>query len=93
MAEDKFNAFIDESGNLNVGFQTSDSRLVERVNTPPEVLGTSPVTYVDVLFDRLPDQDGCNFIDCVDENGQGINAGEWIKREDGTVALRIITLR
>jgi len=45
--------------------------------------------YLDVLFDGFPGPDSCKFIDVVDENGHGVNAGEWLKRGNGTVALRI----
>jgi len=39
------------------------------------------------VFDRMPDQDGCTFIECETEEGASINAGEWRDRPDGLVEL------
>lgn len=47
-------------------------------------------TYVDVLFDGPPGPTPGRFIDCIDQDGRGVNAGEWIDLGDGTWALRII---
>lgn len=48
--------------------------------------------YIDVVFDRLPDQDGANFIEVEDMKGASIKVGEWWARQDGTVALRISSI-
>jgi hypothetical protein len=49
------------------------------------------VKYLDITLDRFPDPPtgDCKFIDCHDETGASVNAGEWVHHEDGTVSLRI----
>lgn len=39
------------------------------------------------VFDRMPDQDGCTFIEVENEDGQSVNAGDWRLRADGLVEL------
>lgn len=39
------------------------------------------------VFDRMPDQHGCTFIECETEEGASINAGEWRIRADGLAEL------
>src|SRR6185295_1396342 len=39
------------------------------------------------VFDRMPDQYGCTFIECETEEGASINAGEWRNRPDGLAEL------
>lgn len=39
------------------------------------------------VFDRMPDQDGCIFIEVENAEGQSVCAGEWRGRDDGLVEL------
>jgi uncharacterized coiled-coil protein SlyX len=39
------------------------------------------------VFDRMPDQDGCTFVEVEKESGESICAGEWRDRADGLVEL------
>lgn len=39
------------------------------------------------VFDRMPDQDGCTFVEVENEEGQSVNAGEWRLRDDGLAEL------
>lgn len=48
---------------------------------------SNQISVVHFVCDRIPDQNGCIFIECEDENGNSINAGEWRLRGDGLVEL------
>jgi hypothetical protein len=39
------------------------------------------------VFDRMPDQNGCTFVEVENEEGQSVNAGEWRLRDDGLADL------
>lgn len=39
------------------------------------------------VFDRLPDEKGCTFIEVEDSTGASINAGQWEIRADGLAQL------
>lgn len=45
--------------------------------------------YVDVVFDGPPAAESGRFVECEDESGRSVNAGEWIDRGNGLWALRI----
>jgi hypothetical protein len=47
------------------------------------------MSYIDIVFERMPDHEGANFIEVEDASGASIRAGKWLLREDGYVALRI----
>lgn len=47
----------------------------------------SEVKSLMFVFDRMPDQDGCTFIEVENAEGQSICAGEWRNRDDGLVEL------
>lgn len=47
------------------------------------------MTHIDIVFDRLPDADGANFVEVEDASGASIKIGEWVTRPDGYVALRV----
>lgn len=49
--------------------------------------------YIDVLFDGPPGPESGRFVEVNDPEGKSINAGDWIQREDGLWALRIVILR
>lgn len=51
------------------------------------------LTYLDVLFDGPPSHESGCFVEVNDPSGKSVNAGEWIKRDDGLWALRIALLR
>lgn len=42
-----------------------------------------------IVCDRIPDQDGCIFIECEDEVGVSAGAGIWRGRPDGLSELVI----
>lgn len=44
------------------------------------------------MCDSLPGPDGCRFIESENDNGESIQAGEWVERKDGLVSLRITRL-
>lgn len=46
-------------------------------------------TVVNFVCDRLPDQDGCRFIELENDRGESVGAGEWHHRDDGLVELRV----
>lgn len=48
-------------------------------------------TVVNFVCDRLPDQDGCRFIELENDRGESVGAevGEWHRRDDGLVELRV----
>lgn len=50
--------------------------------------GSAP-GYVDVVFDGPPSAESGRFVECEDETGASISAGEWIDRGNGLWALRI----
>ena len=57
-------------------------------NTPAEVPGGRD--FMDIVFDSWPvGHESARFIEVEDANGKSINAGDWIKRKDGYVVLRI----
>ena len=39
------------------------------------------------VFDRMPDQDGCVFVEVESAEGHSVCAGEWRERPDGLVEL------
>lgn len=43
---------------------------------------------IDIVFDRKPGHEGATFIDVEDADGKSIEFGLWIRRTDGTIALR-----
>lgn len=45
--------------------------------------------FIDIVFDGPPSHESGRFVESEDENGHGINAGEWIDRGNGLWALRI----
>ena len=45
--------------------------------------------FIDVVFDGPPGPESGRFVECEDETGRSINAGEWIDRGNGLWALRI----
>jgi hypothetical protein len=47
----------------------------------------SEVKSLMFVFDRMPDQDGCTFIEVENAEGQSVCAGEWRDRDDGLVEL------
>lgn len=46
-------------------------------------------SFIDIVFDGPPEHKAGRFVEVEDEQGQSINAGEWIQRPDGYWALRI----
>jgi len=46
--------------------------------------------YIDIVFDGPPNAIAGRFVEVENENGAGINFGEWVHREDGYWALRFI---
>jgi hypothetical protein len=47
------------------------------------------MTYVDFVFDKLPDHVPPTFIEVENEDGASINFGNWLVRDDGYAVLRI----
>lgn len=47
---------------------------------------------INIIFDGPPSHESGRFIEVEIDNGKSINAGEWIKRDDGLWALRITAL-
>jgi hypothetical protein len=45
--------------------------------------------YADIVFDGPPGHEAGRFVEVEDGAGRSINAGEWIKRDDGLWALRL----
>lgn len=48
-----------------------------------------PVNFVDVVMSGFPDHEPPHFIELENESGHSIQYGEWIKRPDGQVVLRL----
>lgn len=46
------------------------------------------IATIDIIFDAPPGPESGRFVE-VERDGKSINAGEWIKRDDGYWALRI----
>ena len=44
--------------------------------------------YIDFVMTVLPGPEG-EFVELEDDQGHGLNLGEWVKRDDGLFALRI----
>lgn len=59
----------------------------------PGMVDTRATDVIDIVFDRLPDHDGANFIETEDKHGHGVKVGEWVTRPDGHAALRIEVVR
>lgn len=47
------------------------------------------MSHIDIVFDRFPDAEGADFIEVENSDGASIKFGEWVQREDGTVAIRL----
>ena len=47
---------------------------------------------INIIFDGPPSYESGRFVECEDDSGCGIHAGEWIERPDGMWALRITAL-
>lgn len=47
------------------------------------------MSYVDIVFDKLPGPDGSTFIEVENDKGEGIRLGEWVSRPDGYAVLRL----
>lgn len=50
----------------------------------------APVAVLHFVCDRIPDQNGCTFIECENSEGSSINAGEWVMRPDGLAQLVVL---
>lgn len=42
-----------------------------------------------IVCDQIPSNNGCVFVECEDETGSSIRAGEWRERDDGLAELVI----
>ncbi len=47
---------------------------------------------INVIFDGPPSHESGRFVEVETDDGKGIHAGEWLKRDDGLWALRIDAL-
>lgn len=47
------------------------------------------IATIMVVFDGPPGHESGRFVEVEDEQGHGINIGEWEKREDGYYALKL----
>ncbi len=47
---------------------------------------------INIIFDGPPSHRSGRFVEVETDDGESINAGDWIKRDDGLWALRIIAL-
>lgn len=47
---------------------------------------------INIIFDGPPSNVSSRFVEVETDDGKGVNAGEWIKRDDGYWALRITEL-
>jgi len=47
---------------------------------------------IDIVFDGPPSHVSGRFVEVEDEQGRGINVGEWIQRADGYWVLRFTAL-
>jgi len=45
-------------------------------------------TYIDIVFDGPPDHESGRFVEVENHEGEGMNFGDWVEREDGLWALR-----
>lgn len=54
-----------------------------------DLMRSSDQQYVDIVFDRLPDAEGANFVEVENHEGASILFGTWVQREDGYAALRV----
>ena len=59
------------------------------IAAPFSNVGSLVKKYIDVVFDDGPGPETGRFVECEDPAGKSINAGTWIKREDGYWVLRI----
>lgn len=59
----------------------------------PGMVDTRATDVIDIVFDRLPDHVGANFIETEDAHGRGVTVGKWVTRPDGRAALRIEVVR
>jgi len=57
------------------------------MNNENERPGLAEATELRFVFDRMPDQNGCIFIEVENEHGAGVKAGEWRIRPDGLAEL------
>lgn len=48
-----------------------------------------PKRTLHLVFDRMPDHDGANFIEAEDAAGRSVRAGTWMARSDGLAELVI----
>ncbi|MEN6547580.1 MAG: hypothetical protein ABFE07_16220 [Armatimonadia bacterium] len=54
----------------------------------PQIAARPTSNTIDIVFDGPPDHEAGRFVE-VEQDGQSVNVGEWIKRGDGYWALRI----
>lgn len=47
------------------------------------------VQYIDIVFDKIPEEDSAVFVEVEDPDGAGLKFGTWVQREDGYAALRV----
>ena len=50
------------------------------------------MSAINIIFDGPPSHESGRFVEVETDDGKGINAGEWIERDDGYWALRITEL-
>lgn len=67
---------------------TRGGQLFKSDSKPLALGGTS---FIDIVFDRMPDENGACFIEVENDRGESISVGEWIERPNGQAVLRIKT--
>jgi hypothetical protein len=48
-----------------------------------------PTSHIDIVFDGRPSVPAPRFVEVENDKGEGINVGEWVKRQDGYWVLRL----
>lgn len=60
------------------------------LSTSAEPGGPKAFRELRIVTDRLPDSEGCRFIEVEDADGKSVRAGKWRSRNDGTAELVIL---
>lgn len=73
----------------NEAYEEANSRLNEQVEGLINIIHAQKLTTVHFVCDRLPDQDGCRFIELENPQGEslGDESGKWEIRPDGLAQL------
>ncbi len=80
------------SGLLVDRWTKTNSKCWYPTQPPDQPIGGDDMEAINIIFDGPPGPESGLFVEVETDDGKSINIGEWIERDDGLWALRIVKL-